>query len=222
MGGSIFLDENYNSGISGSPGTRFVVQLKNPPLEEEDAMLPPPMAMASIEACSHGAHAIAFDEDSAASENAGLTTLPENLHILFVDDDNVLRRLFVRSVRKVAPSWNISEAASGEAALDLVSATKRPKNYFDIVFMDQYMASTDRQLLGTEAVRELRLRGVESIICGLSANDMEIDFLQAGANAFLLKPLPCNQEALERKLIRIVSQKNPTASANDPHQEFIA
>jgi hypothetical protein len=37
--------------------------------------------------------------------------------------------------------------------------------YYDIIFMDQYMASTDKQLLGTETVRSLRSRGVKSVIC---------------------------------------------------------
>lgn len=36
-------------------------------------------------------------------------------------------------------------------------------------FMDMYMASIEKQLLGSEAVALLRSMGVESRICGLSA-----------------------------------------------------
>jgi DNA-binding response OmpR family regulator len=67
------------------------------------------------------------------------------------------------------------------------------------------MASTEKQLLGTETVKELRSRGVKSTICGLSANDMEEAFMGAGADFFILKPFPCSKSALEGVLVRLVS-----------------
>ena len=66
------------------------------------------------------------------------------------------------------------------------------------------MASFERQLLGTETVRALRANGVESLICGLSANDKEQDFKEAGADAFLFKPFPCEKDALSRELSRVL------------------
>ena len=66
------------------------------------------------------------------------------------------------------------------------------------------MASVEKQLLGTETVRALRARGVDSIICGLSANDMEQQFVEAGANGFLFKPFPCETETLSAELVRIL------------------
>lgn len=51
------------------------------------------------------------------------------------------------------------------------------------------MASVDKQLLGTETIRELRSKGVTSIMCGLSANDLEKPFLDAGADSFMMKPV---------------------------------
>lgn len=125
--------------------------------------------------------------------------LPENLVVLFVDDDMVLRKLFSRALRKIRPKWQFHEAANGETALRLIDDQN-----FDIIFMDQYLASIDKQLLGTEAVRALRAKGVESIICGLSANDMEEPFLQAGANSFMMKPFPCGKESLTRELSRVL------------------
>lgn len=62
------------------------------------------------------------------------------------------------------------------------------------------MASVEKQLLGTETVRAMRARGVQSIICGLSANDMRDNFLDAGADAFCLKPLPCKANDLRQAL----------------------
>lgn len=65
------------------------------------------------------------------------------------------------------------------------------------------MASTEKQLLGTETVRALRAKGITSKICGLSANDIEEAFLAAGSDFFVLKPLPCKRESLQSLLLRI-------------------
>ena len=78
-------------------------------------------------------------------------------------------------------------------------------NLFDLIFVDQYMASAEKQLLGTETVRALRSGGVKSIICGLSANDMERPFLAAGADCFCIKPFPCKKDELIDELLRITS-----------------
>jgi CheY-like chemotaxis protein len=113
----------------------------------------------------------------------------------------VLRKLFARSVRKVAPGWIVREASSGEAALLLTDSES-----FDLIFMDQYMASVERQLLGTETVSVLRAKGVACRICGLSANDMEDEFIKVGAHAFMFKPFPCESNALINELHRILEE----------------
>jgi hypothetical protein len=80
------------------------------------------------------------------------------------------------------------------------------------------MASYEKQLLGTEAARALRAQGVESIICGLSANDVEESFLNAGANSFLFKPFPCEAEQLEQELIRIYYGSALCSVKEDPEE----
>jgi len=80
------------------------------------------------------------------------------------------------------------------------------------------MASTEKQLLGTETVRALRTKGVTSTICGLSANHMENEFLSAGADWFLLKPIPCKKEDLERELLRLLSAR-PAQQPDDKQQD---
>lgn len=189
LNGEIALDDTYDSGVPGSPGASFVIKLKTPPLPMESI----------LESAKHR------DDQSAAmtsqSTALGETArgLDENLSVLFVDDDNVLRKLFARAVKKVAPTWTISEAGNGESALRLVETES-----YDLIFMDQYMPSqTGKPLIGSEAVRALRNNGVECIICGLSANNMEESFKSAGADCFLLKPFPCAREAMERELLRI-------------------
>jgi hypothetical protein len=52
------------------------------------------------------------------------------------------------------------------------------------------MANVQKQLIGTKTVRALWAQGVTAKICGLSANDVEDSFREAGANSFLFKPFP--------------------------------
>ena len=77
-------------------------------------------------------------------------------------------------------------------------------SHTDIALILSILHVVQKQLLGTEAVRELRKRGVDSRICGLSANDKELDFLQAGADSFCFKPFPCEAVALRQELGRIL------------------
>jgi signal transduction histidine kinase/CheY-like chemotaxis protein len=198
MKGDIWLDTTYDSGIEGCPGARFVVELKTP-------------AVALDTVTEEFYDKNINCEDSVGLEvatgeeihTAPLLKLPEKLSVLFVDDDLMLRKLFSRAVRTVMPEWDVQEAANGETALRLVD-----KQSYDLIFLDQYMASVDKQLLGTETARALRAKGIVSKICGLSANDIEKNFLDSGADAFIMKPLPCRKEALSLELLRILSGKS--------------
>lgn len=191
MGGDIKLDENYDSGIPGRPGCRFVIDLKVAPLT-----------------CSSEQHNV---EDMIDSELLLLEApqkiikkhkeLPSKLSVLFVDDDPILRKLFVRTIKTVAPNWEIREAANGETAVRLTTVEGI---HFDLIFVDMYMASTEKQMLESEACAELRRNGITSRLCGLSANDKEKEFLEAGADCFSLKPFPCEARALRQELCRVL------------------
>lgn len=194
MNGNLSLDGTYDSKLPGSPGARFVVKLNTPVLPAADDSI----LLSKDSIYSNDCIKTAISSESPTATMESRTRLEENLAVLFVDDDKILRRLFSRAIKKVAPSWSISEAACGEAALQCAQTQT-----FDLIFMDQYMASTEKQMLGTETVAELRNSGIDCTICGLSANNMEKEFLNAGSEAFLLKPLPCARGALERELIRI-------------------
>jgi len=146
------------------------------------------------------------EEEEEKEEENRRYDLPDKLKILFVDDDRILRRLFARCVKKVAPQWEVREASSGEASLQLVE-----EEPFDLIFMDQNMCSSScsssaeaAALLGSEAVALMRRRGVDSRICGLSANDVEELFIEAGADCFVFKPFPCEREAMIRELKNIL------------------
>jgi signal transduction histidine kinase/CheY-like chemotaxis protein len=192
MDGDISLDDDFHSGIEGCPGARFIVDLNTPPLHLEEHPL---------DDCSHDNHGSPSLVNSLSKTIPCLKELPKELKVLFVDDDVVLRKLFSRSVKRVAPSWHVQEAANGETAIHLIEESK---NDYDLIFMDQYMASIQKQLLGTECARALRSKGFKGLICGLSANAMEDAFMSAGADAFMIKPFPCEKEQLKKELCRVL------------------
>ena len=197
LGGNIYLDESYDSGIPGRPGCRFVIDLQREPLVVDQE------AISNRHAHSNGAKRCGFDLIDGSGALVS-TELPKKLSVLFVDDDPILRKLFSRAIKTVAPDWEIREAANGETAIRL--ATVENIN-FDLIFLDMYMASTEKQMLGSEACAELRQLGVTSRLCGLSANDKEKEFIEAGADRFILKPFPCERTALRHELCRILFEE---------------
>lgn len=207
MGGEIYLDDHYFSGIEGHPGTRFVVDMQASSVE------PPSAPNLFADSKSNGARstkALAQDDTELPLE------LPVSLKILFTDDDGVLRKLFKRSIKRVAPEWTVREASNGETALALTD-----KEEFDIIFVDMYMASVEKQLLGTETVAALRNKGVTSRLCGLSANDKEDEYYQAGADAFMFKPFPCETYELTQALCKILYQNEKGAEQEDGKVSFV-
>ena len=216
MDGEISLDPTYCSGIPGYPGARFVIDLRSSPIGS--SVFTP--YVDGVRICENDDECIENDTggdteckkvDTSETTNTNqkqnqdkgsATTLPElpkHLKVLFIDDDRILRKLFARTMKTVAPEWTIREAANGETAILLVEEEE-----FDLIFCDMYMASVEKQLLGTETVAELRANGITSRICGLSANDKETEFLEAGSDAFLFKPIPCGKKALRETLQQVL------------------
>ncbi|CAB9528965.1 respiration control sensor protein ArcB [Seminavis robusta] len=242
MGGELWLDGSYDSGVEGCPGACFVVQLNTPPLDMESALprdiessLPHGNDLRSSYSGtrsdsflnSHLSHqaepadeaapnmVVPHEQEPAARLNAPQPTtepvqppaqpeLPPELSVLFVDDDAVLRKLFVRAVKRAMPTWKISEASSGETALRMCEELQ-PEQY-DLIFLDQYMASADKQLLGTETAHTMRSKGISSRICGLSANDLRDSFINSGADDFVMKPMPCKVDELKQLLVRVLKR----------------
>ena len=253
MDGEISLDDDFDSGMPGCPGSRFVINLKSPRIEHHPTHHPTAphhrRAISSDAASCDGSYFSSEATEGSAtklpehSETTGSTAynsstsgggfteasedaealllstppsspaemsdlqdlLPETCSVLLVDDDAIIRKMLARAIRNVAPGWTFREAASGEAALRLLEESDDKAHPFDLCFVDMYMASVEKQLLGTETVVEMRHRGIQSTICGLSANDKEFEFLQAGADAFLLKPFPCDRVQLTHELLRILN-----------------
>jgi len=195
---NLWLDESFHSGIEGSPGARFVIDTNTSPEEvrKEDAF-----TKASITASIKTATTVPLGSEHESEEQPQekAPSLPKGLSVLFVDDDMILRKLFARTIQRVAPDWTIHEASNGETALTMVE-----EQTYELIFVDQYMASVEQQLLGTETARAMRSRGVKSVICGLSANDVRTGFEEAGANGFIFKPFPTESNALTRELLYLL------------------
>jgi len=274
MGAEIRLDESYDSGVQDQPGTRFVIDLKKPPLplahddddpehvallarppqEESDSArtmptssessinsttqvtskstttpeLPPGDVQEDLVETSPFLHVV--DEIplslSSKDKNPAIASgtlqpegikLPEKLSVLFVDDDATLRKLFVRAVKRVAPKWQVDQAPNGETSIELTMGAA--KDHYGIIFMDQYMASTEKQLLGTDTIQVLRRNGVRCLICGLSANDHEDKFRRAGADDFILKPFPCEKSALQKELLRVLNVQRARSQATSTNND---
>ena len=196
MGGTIDLDGSYDSGIPDCPGSRIAFCLKAPEHVGNKTIEELEVSEAALVDLSR--HSMMCDPLVQENEECSIE-LPTNLSVLFVDDDAILRKLFTRVINTIAPTWRVRQASNGETALLLTDTDS-----FDIIFMDMYMASVEKQLLGTDAVAALRVKGVTCCICGLSANDKENEFIEAGADAFLFKPFPFQELALKRELARIL------------------
>jgi hypothetical protein len=78
-------------------------------------------------------------------------------------------------------------------------------------------------MLGTETARALRALGVQSVICGLSANDVEQGFLLNGANFFMFKPLPCDKDGLRTSLRNLLYKSPPEDkdASENPNQMIV-
>lgn len=139
--------------------------------------------------------------------------LPSALSLLIVEDEKISRKLFSRAIKKVAPKWTIHEAESGEQALEIVAKATEDGASFDIIFLDQFMGTDPNDLLGSDVVVQMREQGVESVICGMSANDVESLFADAGADAFVFKPLPFRKDALVREMNRIFMHSSTDLSS---------
>ena len=145
MGGDIWLDESYDSGVEGFPGSRFVIDLATKPTAFDSSLLD--AYEGELMEKGESLNQVSFrTEDSslatASQEDLSVFELPDTLSVLFVDDDLILRKLFSRSVRRIAPEWDIQEAANGEAALHLTESKK-----FDLIFLVSPAELTTRRIV---------------------------------------------------------------------------
>jgi hypothetical protein len=88
LNGEIYLDENYDSGVEGARGTRFVIKLNCPPLQLRDLGISRDFSDANVthSSAQSGASECEVLTDTSIEDQAGSVELPERLNIMFVDE----------------------------------------------------------------------------------------------------------------------------------------
>eukprot|EP00966_Prymnesium_polylepis_P068960 1602103-Prymnesium_polylepis.1 len=101
-----------------------------------------------------------------AVETEAEDELSASVRLLVVDDQRVNRKLLVNIFRRIGKQWAVSEASSGEEALQRI--LERSEEY-DLILMDEHFGDAGN-LFGTDVVRQLRAVGVRIPIVCCSAN----------------------------------------------------
>ena len=117
---------------------------------------------------------------------------PNDVRILIVDDDPMLRRL-LRSTLEARDHSNILESGEGQEAIELCQ-----KNPLELVFLDIEMPG---ELDGIAVLNELRKREQPVSVIMLSAHSTVTNVRQAAAHkvdGFLVKPL--NPDRIQKAL----------------------
>jgi DNA-binding response OmpR family regulator len=108
-----------------------------------------------------------------------------NAHVLFVEDDSDLRELIMRSLQKAG--YQVTEAANGTQAIELLTLTDDARPAFDVVLTDIVMGEID----GTEVMKVARSQPDPPEVILLTGNgtlQTAMESVRAGAFDYLLKP----------------------------------
>jgi two-component system, OmpR family, KDP operon response regulator KdpE len=124
-------------------------------------------------------------------------------HILVVDDEPQLRRALKSTLS--ALGFLVSDAATGEAALEMLRSEK-----FDLMLLDINMPGLDG-IETCRAVREKSEMGIVMLTVRGKAED-KIRALDSGADGYVTKPFDVN-ELLAR--IRATLRRTPTAASGE-------
>jgi DNA-binding NtrC family response regulator len=107
--------------------------------------------------------------------------MSDKSRILIVDDDEVVRRSYLRSLQSV--DCNVAAASDGEEALQTME-----KNTFDVVLLDLRMPGRD----GMSVLRAIKQKWPESevvIITGYPTVDSAKEAVRLGACDYVAKPV---------------------------------
>eukprot|EP01036_Dinobryon_divergens_P027234 gene27234-35965_t len=123
-------------------------------------------------------------------------------HVLVVDDASLSRKMVCRIL--TSSGCTVSEAADGTECLSILEENS---GNIDLVCMDYEMPI----MKGPDATVEMRKRGFNTLVIGITGNVMQTDmdhFMNSGANAVLSKPLSFE------KMLETVKSLNVTKMGN--------
>lgn len=181
-----FSPASHGSIIDPSPAKRFRHDESTPPVKDRESALDN-----SLKASINELHRHHEDESrrrgaSCERRNCKSRYIPENLRVLVVDDDMIIRNLLKRRLTNIDPTMTVETAESGKIAIEKI---KDPSKKYDLVLMDHFMPLCGGVLTGEETIRIIRPH-VKGVIEGSSGNDMSKEHTKAGADLFWLKPFP--------------------------------
>lgn len=127
-------------------------------------------------------------EDSFVEVVTESKALPDDVHVVVVDDSGMNRRAVVNSLTKVSKHWTFAEYPTVEAAQPELGTLRGPHN---IVVLDNNMASKGGVKTGTDAIHWLNSVGYQGCIISASG-DTEIGHYHTtiGAHFAWGKPVP--------------------------------
>jgi CheY-like chemotaxis protein/two-component sensor histidine kinase len=148
--------------------------------------------------------------ESIVEESTAL--IEEKISFLIIDDIKMNRMMLKRRIMKgIAPNSAITEAATGEEALEICGKEK-----FDVIVVDQYMEEAGGVMVGTDVVFAMRRMRIDSVVIGCSGNDMGTQFFEAGADWVWQKPMPSNVRIIQD----LRTSLNKNANARRPQTAF--
>jgi len=221
MKGEVFLNEEYNSGIDGSPGAQFTIRIpidviKVPNDDREHFNISAYNCLsAAVKATNSGRPGYEnFARPSFLPQNNEFWC-NNNLQIsgayklLLVDDDKIVRKVMRRRLSRIFPHATIDEVDCGEKAIeytccDGTRVTEEKKSpttsSYDVIFIDHIMGEG---LTGDQTIKILRDNDVDSLIIGVSGNSEEVSHISAGAEDFFQKPLPSQGAVIQRLVVKL-------------------
>lgn len=138
-------------------------------------------------------------------------TKPSDIELLFVDDDDEFRSVAARHFRR--HGFNVHEAPSGEAALELLE-----RRHFDVAILDMRMPG----MSGLELLEKLTLTDPECqaiILTGEGTIESAVQAMKLGACDYLTKPFALAE--LETIVLR-ASERRQLLKENVQLKEVLA
>jgi CheY-like chemotaxis protein len=102
--------------------------------------------------------------------------------VLIVDDDGIFREALHDIL--TSAGFSVSCCHAGPSALE-----QSKRKCFQVIITDYHMGGMN----GADMARELRVQCPDSLIIGISGEQKEKDFIEAGANTFFRKPFFPNE-----------------------------
>ncbi len=127
----------------------------------------------------------------------------ESLHVFMVEDSIMARNKLTEFLEEMSIT-KVTEAGSGDAALELLERLKEDQDLPDLILLDWNMPQKD----GLEVLRAIRENDIFNNIRVLMVSAERdkgqiVNALKSGANGFLSKPVTA--EILKEKIKEILS-----------------